>query len=99
MRLALALPLALTFSCAGMSSSTASSPTASSQQCGSSLVAVVAPRGTTIYESPDSATLPIASIDKDTSVCVSADRSGYGFRRVTLANGKTGYIAESSLSL
>ncbi len=99
MRIVLALPLLLTFACAGMSSSTAGNSAAASRSCGQSLVPAIAFKGTSVYEAPDNATLQIASLSQDTPVCVSANTAGYNFRRVQLADGKTGYVEQSQLSM
>ncbi len=99
MRIVLALPLVLTFACASMSSSTTGNSAAASRSCGQSLVPAIAYRGATVYEAPDNATLQIASIGQDTPVCVSTNLSGYNFRRVQLADGKTGYVEQSQLSM
>jgi hypothetical protein len=99
MRVLLAFSLALAWACAGTSSSTrqTTTPSASSQQCDG--VSALAYRGTDVYPGPDSTLPPIATLKQDTRVCVSNDSSGFGFRRVKLANGSTGYIAESSLAI
>ena len=97
MRLLLALPLALTFACAGMSSSTAGT-TGSSQACAEG-VSATAYRGAEVFPGPDSTLRPVATLKEDTPVCASASSQGFGFRRVKLANGTSGYVAESSLSI
>ena len=98
MRILLALPLAFSFACAGVSSSTAGTGSASSQSCGS-LVSAVVYRGTDVYSTPDSSSPPIATLKEDTPVCASQDTRGFGFRRIQLANGNSGYVSESSLSI
>jgi len=98
MKIILALPLALSFACAGVSSSTAGNSSASSQACGS-LVSAVAYKGTEVYAAPDSSSPPVAVLKEDTPVCASPDTRGFGFRRIQLANGNAGYVAESGLSI
>lgn len=93
-----ALPLALTFACAGMSSSTAPTATASGQSCGQMVPAVVY-RGSEIYQGPDSSVSPITTLKEDTPVCASPESQGFGFRKIKLANGSTGFVTESSLSI
>ena len=63
-----------------------------------SLVPAVAYRGSDIYAGPDSSPGPMIRLKADTPVCASASMAGYGFRRVQLADGKTGYVSESNLS-
>jgi hypothetical protein len=98
MRLLVALPVILAAACAGMSSSNTRNTTASSQACGD-LVEATAIHGAIVYPGPDSTLKPSGTINKDTQVCASANPEGFGFRRVKLANGNSGYIAESSLSM
>lgn len=98
MRIFLTLPLALSFACAGVSSSTAGNSSASARSCGS-LVSLVAYRGAEVYAAPDSTSARIATLNEDTPVCASADARGFGFRMVQLANGRSGYVSETSLSL
>lgn len=94
-----ALPLALSFACAGMSSSTNQNSTAAAggQSCGT-MVPAVAYRGSAVYASPDSTLMPMTTLKEDTPVCASSEPQGFGFRKVKLANGNTGFVAESSLS-
>ena len=96
MRVLFAVPLALLFACAGMSSSTNGKSSASAQSCGA-LVPALAYRGTEIYSGPDRNSLPLTTLKDDTTLCVSPEAEGFGMRRVQLANGRTGYVAESSL--
>jgi hypothetical protein len=93
-----AVPLAFAFACAGMSSSTTSGSSASSQSCGQMLPAI-AYRGTAVFSAPDSSNGPVATLNEDTRVCASPDSQGFGFRKVKLANGNTGFVSESSLSI
>ncbi|MGZ6124939.1 MAG: hypothetical protein ACXWLR_08260 [Myxococcales bacterium] len=94
----LALPLALSFACSGMSSSTTPSSAAASQSCGQMLPAV-AYRGSAVFAVPDSSTGPVSTLSEDTPVCASPDLQGFGFRKIKLANGNIGYVTESSLSI
>ena len=96
----LALPLALSLACAGMSSSTNPSATAATpgQSCGA-MVPAVAYRGSPVYAGPDSSMGPMTTLKEDTPVCASTDSVGFGFRKVKLANGNTGFVPESSLSI
>jgi hypothetical protein len=95
-----AVLLAVTACATGSSSSGSAQASASkpdSQSC-SPMVAAVAYRGTDLFEGPDSSYASIATLKEDTPVCASASNAGFGFRRVKLANGTTGYVSENSLS-
>jgi hypothetical protein len=94
-----ALLLALSAACAGMSSSTnQSSAAANGQSCGT-MIPAVAYRGSPVYAGPDSTLTPITTLKQDTPVCASSESLGFGFRKVKLANGNTGFVPESSLSI
>jgi hypothetical protein len=93
-----ALPLALAFACASTSSSTTPTTAAGGQSCGQMLPAVVY-RGSDVYDIPDSSGAPIITLKEDTPVCASSESLGFGFRKIKLANGSTGYVSESSLSI
>ena len=96
------LSLALAAACAGPSSSTTATPSGATatngQSCASPMVPAVAYRGSDIYAGPDSSRGPMIRLTSDTPVCASSSMAGYGFRRVQLADGKTGYVSESNLS-
>jgi len=97
-----ALLLAVTSACATGSSSSAGNAQASAskpdaQSC-SPMIPAVAYRGTDLYEGPDSSYAAFTTLKEDTPVCASSDTTGFGFRRVKLANGKTGYVPENNLS-
>jgi hypothetical protein len=99
---AVLLTLALASACAGTSSSMSSSPSgtvaANGQSCSSPLISAVAYRGTDVYAGPDSNLGPMIRLNTDTPVCASSTVAGYGFRRVTLADGRSGYVSDSNLS-
>lgn len=101
MRALYALCLAVTCACATGTPSTGTSPPASSsldaQSC-SPMVPAIAYRGTDLYEAPDSSNAASTKLKEDTPVCASSSSAGFGFRRVKLANGKSGYVQESNLS-
>ena len=94
--------LAVTFACAtGSSSNGAAKASASKpdgQSCATPMVPAIAYRGTDMFEGPDSSNGRVATFKEDTPVCASLSKAGFGFRRVQLANGKTGYVPEDSLS-
>jgi hypothetical protein len=95
----LALLLALSAACAGMSSNTnQSSSAANGQSCGE-MIPVVAYRGSRVYPGPDSTLTPVTTLKQDTPVCASTEALGFGFRKVKLANGNTGFVPESGLSI
>ena len=99
---AVLLTLALASACAGTSSSMSSSPSgtvaANGQSCSSPLISAVAYRGTDVYAAPDSSPGPMVRLKADTPVCASSSMAGYGFRRVTLGDGRSGYVSETNLS-
>lgn len=101
MRALCVLSLTVTFACAAGSSSTGTSPATSSmldaQSC-APMVPAVAYSGASVYGGPDSTSGAIATLKEDTPVCASSSTSGFGFRRVKLANGRSGFVEESSLS-
>src|SRR3954462_12074025 len=94
-----ALLLALSGACAGMSSSTNQGSTASNGQSCGAMIPAVAYRGAPVYAEPDSTLTPMTTLKQDTPVCASSESLGFGFRKVKLANGNTGFVAESSLSI
>jgi|1185.fasta_scaffold537752_2 hypothetical protein len=99
MKLFVALPLALAFACAGPSSSgNRSSTAANAQSCGQMVPAVMY-RGSDLFAGPDSSNPPVTTVKEDTPVCASPESQGFGFRKVKLANGSTGFVTEASLSI
>jgi hypothetical protein len=102
MRIVPALALALASACAGTSTSRdtagATSAKVSGQSCAAPLVSSVAHRGTEIYAAPDGNSAVVGTLKSDTPVCVEAVSEGFGFRRVKLADGRTGFVAEQSIS-
>jgi hypothetical protein len=101
MRSLCALGLAATFACASGSSTVQSTSSAVSKPDARScapMVPAIAYRGTDVYAGPDSTGTPIATLKQDTPVCASPDATGFGYRRVKLANGQTGFAADNSLS-
>jgi len=94
------LSVALASACASTSSATNTKggTVAAGQSCASPMISAVAYRGTDVYASPDSSRGPMVRLTADTPVCASDAMSGYGFRRVTLSDGRTGYVTESNLS-
>jgi len=99
---------AAAFACATGSSSTttASNPTSArtagsagdARPCATAMISAVLARGTTVYDTPDPANAVATRIDQDTPVCASSNNSGFGYRRVQLANGKVGYVSQDDLS-
>jgi hypothetical protein len=61
------------------------------------MVAVVAERGSAVRVAPDGTAALVATLDNATPLCASNDSRGFGYRRVRLADGRTGFIDESSL--
>ena len=100
MKALLALPLALALGCAGASSSsnTKSATAANGQSCGSDVPAILY-RNAQIFAGPSTSHSLVATVNQDTPVCASSEALAYGFRKVKLANGSSGYVIDSSLSL
>ena len=99
MRALLALPLAFALACAGASSSSNPNSTAAiGQSCGSDLPAILY-RNSQIFAGPSTDHAIVATVNQDTPVCASSDAQAFGFRKVKLTNGSTGYAPDSSLSL
>lgn len=61
------------------------------------MMSAVAARGTAVREAPDGTSGLVATLNDRTPVCASNDSRGFGYRRVRLADGRTGFIEESSL--
>jgi hypothetical protein len=101
MKAVLALALMAVAACASTSadSRASTSPKMAGQSCADSLVPAVAYRGADVYAGPDSTTSTIATLKQDTPVCAASSTAGFGYRRVTFANGRTGFVAEDRLSL
>jgi len=101
MKAALVLCLVSVVACASMSADAgrSSSAKAAGQSCADSLIPAVASRGSEVYAGPDGTTTTIATLKEDTPVCAASSAAGFGYRRVTFADGKTGYVTEERLSL
>lgn len=104
MRFLAAMALSSALACA--STSSASSPAISSgaqpasrRSCASPQVPAVVERDTDVYASPDSTSPVVGTLGNRASVCADATASGYGFRRVKLANGREGYVDDANVSL
>jgi len=95
MKMLCAVLLAAPVACATGSSSTAK---ASAQSCGAQMVPAIIYSGTQVYETPDSSSAYGDRLRDNTPVCASRDNAGFGYRRVQLANGKTGYVLANNLS-
>jgi hypothetical protein len=50
-----------------------------------------------VRDAPDGTAELIATIADSTPVCAASESSGFKFRRVKLADGRTGFIHERSL--
>jgi hypothetical protein len=97
------IALLSTLACASTSSS--SSPPGSSaarradsQSCSSPLVPAVVERDTDVFASPDSTSSVIASLPNSAKVCADSSVTGFGFRRVKLANGRDGFVDDANVS-
>ncbi|MGE5049368.1 MAG: hypothetical protein ACM3PC_12405 [Deltaproteobacteria bacterium] len=99
MKFVLGLVLAIAAGCATTSSNPPSTTgqKLDAQAC-SPLLPAVAKQGADVYATPDSNTAPIATIKPDTQVCASDTTHGFGLARVKLADGRTGFVEQDSLS-
>jgi hypothetical protein len=100
MKIVLGLVFALAAACATTSASTADAAPQqklSAQAC-SPLVPAVATHGAEVYATPDPSLAPIATLKPSTQVCASASSQGFGLSRVKLADGRTGFVDETTLS-
>lgn len=101
MKVGLALVFALAAGCATTASSSPSTSTSAQKldaQACSPLVPAVAKQGADVYATPDSNAPPIATLKPETPVCASDTTQGFGLSRVKLADGRTGFVDENSLS-
>jgi hypothetical protein len=102
MKMVSALLLALASACAGASASREAGTTTSAgvagQSCSAPLVSSVARRGSEIYAAPDSNSAVVTTLKSDTPVCAETYSQGFGFRRVKLSDGKSGFVADQSIS-
>ncbi len=99
MRVLLALPLIVALGCAGASAAKSKSMSAAAGQSCGDLMSGIALKGTGVYPGPDDTLKPIRWLDADTPVCAGSRLEGFGFRRVTFADGSTGYVQDEYLSL
>ncbi len=98
--------LALVSALACASTSSSSSPGSSSgaqrsdaQSCASPQVPAVVEQDSDVYASPDSTSTIIGTLSTMARVCADTSASGYGFRRVKLANGRDGFVDDTHVSL
>ena len=103
MKMASALLLALASACAGASASRGSggastSSSAATTSCSAPLVSLVARRGAEIYTAPDGNSTLVATLKNDTAVCAESYSQGFGYRRVKLNDGRTGFVADQSIT-
>ncbi len=91
MKSILVAALALSFACASLGSSTG----ATSSEAGCTPASLAA--GTVVYSRPDATSSPIVTVSANSKVCAGADALGFGYRRVKLANGKEGFVAEADV--
>jgi hypothetical protein len=101
MKIVSALTLALASACAGTSASrdtrAVTSTRVGSESCSAPLVSSVAHRGTEVYAAPDANSTIVGTLKSETPVCAESVSQGFGFRRVTLSDGRTGFVAEQSI--
>jgi hypothetical protein len=75
---------------------TAANP-ATPRDCGA-MVPAVAAAHTDVRTSPDPTSNNVVTLSTATPVCAASSSSGFGYRRVQLADGRVGYIDETQLS-
>ncbi len=90
MRLLLVAALGLS-ACATMSGSGTASASASCEPA-------TANDGAVVYSAPDPTSTPVVKLSKSAHVCADADAVGFGFRKVKLDDGQSGYLAEKDIS-
>jgi hypothetical protein len=90
------LSLLVFFGCA-----TAMQPTATGARadCSGEMESRTLSRGTQVRDSPDQTAQLVSTLAADTPACASIASVGFGFRRVKLPDGSSGYVSESSLNL
>jgi hypothetical protein len=71
-------------------------PVASSWNCGA-MDRAVAESGAELYAAPDGNSNALEQFKDAQAVCADKEVQGFGFRRVTLADGRSGFVRESSL--
>jgi hypothetical protein len=99
MRILLSLPLLLAVACAGTSAARDKSlASTSSLSCGDFIPAVARERSG-VYAGPDGNKNVVRWLDPNTPVCASPAVEGFGFRRVKLADGSTGFVQDDYLLL
>ena len=64
--------------------------------CGE-LTSALAPAGTEVRTAPDGNSPAVAVLKSSTRLCVATDSQGFGFRRARLADGRSGFVADSDL--
>jgi hypothetical protein len=103
MKIVATLALALVSACAGTTTASRDSTGAAparlgSQSCAAPLVASVAQKGSEVYSGPDGTSTLLATFKSDTPVCAESTSRGFGYRRIQLSDGRTGFVAEQSIS-
>jgi hypothetical protein len=99
MRFLVAMALSSALACASTSSASSAAQPAYARSCASPQVPAVVEHDTDVYASPDSTSLVVGTLANRAMVCADATSSGYGFRRVKLANGAQGYVDDANVSL
>jgi len=99
MRFLAAVALTSALACASTSSASSGSQTASAQGCSGQQVAAVVDRVSEVYSNPDSTSQVVGTVGNSTKVCADANSSGYGFRRIKLADGSVGYMRDNHVNV
>jgi len=99
-----AMALVSALACASTSSS--SSPASSSgaqrsdaQSCAAPQVSARVERDVEVYARPDPTSGVIGTLSDRATVCADGSPSGFGFRRIKMADGRDGFIDDSKVSL
>lgn len=100
MKFLIALAVAASFACATGNTAARPGDTHATRalSCTSPMTPAVVVGGTDVRSGPDDTANLVEQLNSSTSVCASSTSEGFGFRRVQLSDGKTGYVADSSVN-
>ena len=99
MRFLTAVALTSALACASTSSASSGGQNASAQACSASQVPAVVASDAEVYTRPDGNSKQVGNVDGGTRVCADPSTSGYGFRRIKLADGKEGYVTDTVVNV
>ena len=98
------LVLGSALACASTSSSSSPGSSATAQRsdgqsCTGGQVPALVEHDTDVYATPDGTSRVVGTLPTRSKVCADTSASGYGFRRVKLADGRDGFVAEADVSV